>query len=106
MGFISDLFGGGAAKKAAKEQAKATREAANRAATAANYDAQAAAQQQSLAVEQRSAQQAANDLLSTPMESASVDLASDQSEDDGDLLTRRRPTRQSYQNTRSAGLNM
>ena len=58
-----------------------------------------------LAQEQRAQQQYANDLLSTPMESATVDLAAPADEgDDDDLLTRRRTTRQTYQADRRSGL--
>lgn len=105
---MGELFGGGSAKKAAKEQAKATREAARQAALQSNYQAEASAQQMTLASEQRAQQQIANDLLSTPMESATVDLASESDAGDGgdDLLTKRRSTRQSYQNERRAGLSV
>lgn len=103
---MGELFGGGSAKRAAKEQARATREAARAAAKASNYQAEAAAQQMTLAADQRSQQQMANDLLSTPMESATVDLASESDVDvaDDDLLTRRRTTRQTYQSDRRSGL--
>lgn len=102
---MGNLFGGGSAKRAAREQAAATRDAARRASVTAGYQAEAAAQQMTLAQEQRAAQAAATDLLSTPMESATVDLASaSDSADDGDLLSRRRTTRQTYQADRRSGL--
>lgn len=102
---MGELFGGGSAKRAAKEQAKATRDAARNAAVASNYQAESAAQQMTLAQEQRSQQQYANDLLSTPMESATVDLATPADEGgDDDLLTRRRTARQTYQADRRSGL--
>lgn len=102
---MGELFGGGSAKRAAKEQADATRAAARAAAVASNYQAEAAAQQMTLATEQRSQQQYANDLLSTPMESATVDLASEtDTSGEDDLLTRRKTTRQTYQADRRSGL--
>lgn len=102
---MGELFGGGDAKKAAKEQAAATREAARLQSQSANYQAEAAAQQMTLAQEQHQQQQLANDLLSKPMDSATVDLASDDNADEGDdLLTKRRTTRQTYQSDRSSGL--
>jgi hypothetical protein len=95
------------AKEASKRQAKAIADAARRATASANYTAAASAQQMSLAQEQRTQAQAAEDLLSTPMESATVDLASDSGpEDDDDLLTRRRTTRQTYQSDRRSGLSV
>lgn len=102
---MGSVFGGGSAKRAAKESAEATRAAARAQALQNNYAAQGAAQQQQLATEQRAQQQKADDLLSTPMESATVDLATD-AEDAGedDLLTRRRTTRQTYQADRRSGL--
>ena len=108
---MGEIFGGGSAKRAAKEQAKATRDAAAASALTANYQAEASAQQMGLAQEQRSQQQYANDLLSTPMDSATVDLANPEgSEDDeNDLLGRRRTTRDTYQSrtgSRGAGLNI
>lgn len=104
---MGELFGGGSAKRAAREQAAATRDAARRASIQAGYQAEAAAQQMTLAQDQRAAQAAANDLLSTPMESAEVDLAADADvADEDDLLTRRRSTRQTYQNERRAGLSV
>lgn len=91
---MGDLFG---AKKAAKIQAKAIKESARSASLAAGYQAESAAQQMSLAGQQRSAQQQAEELLSTPMESATVDLAADEDTGEEDLITRRRTTRQRYQ---------
>lgn len=92
---MGDLFG---AKKAAKIQAKAIKESARAQALQAGYQAESAAQQQSLAGQQRSAQQSAEELLSTPMESATVDLATDEGDASSeDLITRRRTTRQRYQ---------
>jgi len=103
---MGSLFGGGDAKKAAKIQADATTAAAKAQAEQANYAAMASAQQQSLATEQRAAQQKANDLLSTPMESATVDLAADEGDDNADLLKRKKTTRQTYQRERTSGLSI
>lgn len=99
---MGSLFGGGSAAKAAKRQAEATEKAARDAARQANFQAEAAAQSMTLAQEQRKATAAAEDLLSTPMENATVDLAQspDEGEDD-DLLTRRKTTRQKYQAPRT-----
>lgn len=103
---MGSLFGGGSAKRAAKEQAAATREAARLQSVQNSYAAEAAAQQITLSQQQRAEQARANDLLSTPMGTAEVDLSTtpDVLADDGDLLRRRRNTRQTYQG--SAGLNV
>jgi len=101
---MGDLFGGGSAKKAAKEQAAATKAAARLAAISANSQAEAAANQMKQAGELQSARAAAEDLLDTPMESATVDLSvQDDNADDGDLLKRRRPVRSTYRSS-GAGL--
>lgn len=97
MGFY--FLGRKDTERAAKEQARATRDAAllaqgdNLAAVQANQNQIEAAQAQRIAA------QNAADLLGKPMESASVDLASTDEEDDGDLLTRKRSTRSKYRNT-------
>jgi transcription termination factor NusB len=102
---MGSLFGGGSAKKAAKEQAAATREAARLAALSANYQAEANANQMTLAIEQRQQQAIADELLSTPMEAATVDLAvGDDLMGDDDMMTRRRTKRQSYQSQRTSGI--
>lgn len=103
MGFL--YLGRNDAKKAAKRQEQAVRDSARLQTIAANSSAEASAQSMALAQQNRAESRKAEDLLSKPMESATVDLAApDEGDGEDDLLTRRRTTRQTYQADRRSGL--
>lgn len=97
-----------AATKAAKAQANATNAATQQAVQSANYQAEAAANQIKATQDQNAARQAANDLLSRPVETANVDLNTDSTTDDAgdDLLGRKRTRRAAYRDTSNSGLNV
>lgn len=85
------------AKKAANIQAQATRDAADQVSRDNLFAAQAASQQQDALRTAERARSTAADLLNRPMETASVDLSEGSTEEETDLLGRRRGgTRASY----------
>lgn len=103
MGFL--YLGRNDARNAARRQEQAVRDSARLQTISANSAAAASAQSMALAQQNRAESRKAEDLLSTPMESATVDLAAPADEGgDDDLLTRRRTTRQTYQADRRFGL--
>lgn len=95
---MGSLFGGGSAKRAAKEQAAALDRQTNSQTQQANYQAQAMADQMTQAVAAQAAAEYAEKLLGAPIEAVDVTLGtSDLDARTDDLIGRRRTTRQNYQ---------
>lgn len=104
---MGSIVGGGGAKRAAKRQARAIEEQTRNNVIAANAQAEAMAQQMANAQAMRVATKRAEELLSTPAEVAKVSLRPQDVDDNGDLLTRRRTTRSTYQRQpRNSGLSL
>lgn len=102
---MGSIFGGGSAKKAAKRQTEAIREQTRLQVQSGNFAAQAAIQQMTEAQQARTNQEYVEDLLGTPVETADVNLNPQREEATGEVLRRRRTTRQQYQSAQ-AGLSV
>lgn len=99
MGFFDDIastWGGGNAKKAAKEQAKAIREQTQDQVRTAGYAAAAAANQQRNMQLTEAATEYAKSILGVPMETVSVRLAPEEQTASTDLRKRKRGIRDTY----------
>lgn len=105
---MGEIWGGGSAKKAAKMQVDAIDAQTKSNVRAANMAAEAAANQMANAGAMRAAQSYADELLNKPAEVAQVSLRPEDTDMAGDLLTRRKGVRSTYQNNkpRSSGLSI
>lgn len=98
---VSSLWGGGSAKKAAKENAKAIREQTAAQDRQAGFTAQAAADQIRNTQLTMAATEYARSMLSTPQEQVSVRLAPQEQTATTDLRKRKRGIRDTYMTDRS-----
>lgn len=94
---MGSLVGGGSAKKAAKKQAAAIDRQTDLQTQQTNFQIQAMADQMATAAAQQAANEYAEKLLGSPLETVDVFLGtSDIDLQTDDLLGRRRTTRQQY----------